>query len=300
MKFSLVVPTYKRMDMLKQTLESVLANSRLPDEVIVIDDDAVPVELVREFVTACSARGISFEYYKKDHAQIRRGLSESKNWGTKLAQGDVVCFLDDDVVLKTDYFSHLFSVWEENVNAEKLMGVGGRIINNRRTSKAEIFYRQVFGLGSKCDWDVNDVGFQVWNEGVSVTTKGYYLHGGVSSYRRQLLLKIPFANFSGGRTGLEDVEHCLYAKRKGLYFLYVPAAALYHYPQPAGRESAFLSGKKEGQNRQEIFRKHCRQDFKHRLWFVWANVGWISKKLLALKFREGMGMLSGLIYLKHD
>jgi len=286
--------------MLKQTLESVLANSRLPDEVIVIDDDAVPAELVREFVTACSARGISFEYYKKDHTQIRRGLSESKNWGAKLAQGDVVCFLDDDVVLMPDYFFELFAVWEENCDDDKLMGVGGRIINNRRTTKIEMFYRLFFGLSSDHGWDVNDVGFQVWDEGVLEITKGYYLHGGVSSYRRQLLLKMPFANFSGGRTGLEDVEHCLHAKRKGLHFLYVPSAALYHYPQTTGRESAFQSGQKEGQNRQEIFRKHCQTGFRHKLWFFWANVGWLGKKILSLRLGEAVGMLSGLIYSKND
>lgn len=295
MKFSLVIPTYKRPQALRDTLVSVLGNDCLPDEVLVIDDDETPEALITEMKTAFNERGVRLAYHKKDHSQIRRGLSESKNWAIELAQREIIYFLDDDVVLETDYFSALLAEWEARHGDNWLAGIGGRIINNRLTGRLEQRFRRFFGLSGECAWDVNDVAFQSWDESVRETETAYYIHGGVSSYRRSFLLDNPFATFSGGRTGLEDVEHCLAAKRAGYHFVYAPQAGLQHYPAPAGREQAFLSGRKESANRKDIFRRHCLQDFRHKLWFAWANLGWIFKKLAALRFREASGMIVGIV-----
>ncbi|MFN3188087.1 MAG: glycosyltransferase family 2 protein [Candidatus Paceibacteria bacterium] len=295
MKFSVVIPTYKRSDALQDTIASIWQNFLLPDEVIVIDDDLLPNSLVQKFQTEANNHDVAFFYYQKNHDEMRRGLSESKNWAVSLAQHEIICYLDDDVVLDKEYFSELIKVWEGNYGDEKLMGVGGCISNNRPTSNSEKIYRRIFGLAGECDWDVNDIGFQVWDEGVSETQKSYYLHGGVSSYRRELLKQYPFEVFSGGRTGLEDVEHCLRSKQAGYHFYYVPTAHLTHHPAPAGREAKYESGKKEAINRKEIFKKHCNQDFKHKLRFFWASIGWLGKKLLSGNYRGFMGMLSALI-----
>lgn len=279
---------------MRTTLESVLTNTRLPEELLVIDDDVMSEALIAEMREAFVKRDVTFSYHRKADAGLRRGLSESKNWAARLAAHEVLCFLDDDVVLEPDYFAALFAVWKEHKHDQKLLGVGGRVINNRPTTAAEKLFRRVFGLAGRYGWDVNDIGFQVWDEGVKETEHAYYIHGGVSSYRTTILRVMPFALFSGGRTGLEDVEHCLRAKRAGYHFFYVPSAALYHHPQPAGRDQAFASGKKESSNRKEIFRKHCPQDARHRLQFLWANTGWILKKILAGRFAEAGGMVVGL------
>jgi len=296
MPFSVVIPTYKRPETLIVAFKSVLATTLLPSEIIVIDDDTLTEEMLSEMRRLSSDVSVPFHYYKKGDTEIRRGLSESKNWAAELAKHDVVFFLDDDVDVDENYFKEAMKVWEEHWEDKKFIGLAGHVLNNRKQSwvEKEVFNR-IFGLTGEHRWDVNDVGFQVWDNKVSVVEKAFYMHGCSSSYRRKALLELPFATFSGGRTALEDVAHGLSAKSKGYYFLYVPEAKMMHYQAVVGREAAFLAGEKESRNRKEIFKEHCSNDLKHKLWFYWANVGWIVKKLLALKFREAGGMIAGLL-----
>jgi GT2 family glycosyltransferase len=296
MLFSLVIPTYKRPDALITTMDSVLKNTRLPDEIIIVDDDITASELRENFRVQCEELGVSFTYHQKNHEVNRRGLSESKNLAASIAAQEIIFYLDDDVILDTKYFTEIMQVWEQHELADSLIGVGGRISNNRPTGKFEKIYRKLFGLTGDCAWDVNKVGFQVWDEGVTDTVKGYYLHGGVSSYRRALLQKYPFEVFSGGRTGLEDVEHCLRAKNAGYHFYYVPSAHLTHHPAPAGREAHFAAAKKESINRRQMWLLHSSHSFFSRLNFFRANVGWIGKKLLSLQFHSATGLIVGLFW----
>jgi GT2 family glycosyltransferase len=295
MQFSVIIPTYKRPDALAVTVDSVLSSSRLPTELLIIDDDETSSELLDSFTKEAKDKHVELRYFKKDHAKIRRGLSESKNWAASLAVNHIIFYLDDDVVLDSDYCAYIMNVWEENKEALLLMGVGGKISNNRPTSKWEKYYRKLFGLTGECDWDVNAVGFQVWDEGVSKVQKGYYLHGGVSSYRRTLILENPFATFSGGRTGLEDVEHCLRSKNAGFHFYYTPHAHLTHHPASAGREAVYEAAKKESVNRRAMWREQCNHGFSSRLHFALANVGWVGKKVLSKQWSSAKGLIIGLL-----
>jgi len=293
--FSVAIPTYRRPDDLLATVKSVLANTRLPNELLIIDDESLSKAVIDEIVTLCVERGVACAYYRKADVGIRRGLSESKNWAAELVEHNVLCFLDDDVVLEKNYFDELLKEWKLNWSDEKLIGVGGRITNNRSTTGVERVFRKLFGLTGKHAWDVNDIGFQVWDESITETQRAHYIHGGVSSFRHSYLLAESFATFAGGRTGLEDVEYCLRAKRRGHYCLYVPSARLAHYPRQSEKETAFVRGKKESKNRRMIFLRHGQRTMYHRIWFAWANIGWILKKCLNFRFREAAGLLTGAL-----
>jgi len=298
MQFSIIIPTYKRPDALAVTVDSVLAGSCLPSELVIIDDDTISSTIVTSLTSKSEKKGVQLKYHQKDHTKHRRGLSESKNWAAELASNDIIFYLDDDVILDQEYCAQIMKVWETEQIDTALIGVGGRISNNRPTSQLEKIYRRIFGLTGDCDWDVNSVGFQVWDEGVTETQKGYYIHGGVSSYRRELLTQFPFAVFSGGRTGLEDVEHCLRTKNAGYHFFYVPSAHLTHHPTPSGREVKYLSGKKESINRRQIWQWHCSHSIFSRIYFAWASIGWISKKVISRQWHSSLGLVVGLFVSK--
>jgi len=294
LKSTLVVPTYKREKALGRALQSVYENTLLPDELLIIDDANLPKGFIEKWQEKFKNK-LNFKYYKKDHNKHRRGLSESKNLAVQLAENEIIFFIDDDVVLDKNYIKEIMHVWKSG-NENKLAAVGGRISNNRSQSDFEKkVYNKFFGLSSKLPWDVNDVAFQVWDESVSEPILAHYIHGGVSSYKKDILIKYPFREFSGGRTGLEDVEHALRLKLAGYHFIYNPKASLEHHHEALGREKPFLSGKKESQNRKEIFKLHCKQDFKYKMRFTWANVGWILRKILALRFSYATGMLYALL-----
>ena len=66
------------------------------------------------------------KYYKVPEAE--RGLTRQRNYGIKRVsrEAEIVCFLDDDIVLEKDYFSQLIHTYHSYPDA---MGVGGYIIN---------------------------------------------------------------------------------------------------------------------------------------------------------------------------
>ena len=88
---SVIVPTYKRKDTLRSSLDSLLSQSYSPVEIIVVDDNA-DIEwnnhvqnILKEYpsvVYICNSKNL--------------GSAESRNVGIRAAKGDYITFLDDD------------------------------------------------------------------------------------------------------------------------------------------------------------------------------------------------------------
>lgn len=292
--FTVTVPTYKREKDLGECLESIASQSLLPTEVLVIDDATTPDAFLDAWRRRFEAKGVVFTYHRKDHAKLRRGLSESKNLALRIAKGELVFFFDDDVVVLPGFLEAVMKVWESDPDPT-LLGVGGLVDDVRRKGGLERLYNRVFGLEGETSWDINDAAYQVWDPGIVDNTRGHYLLGGVSSYRRAEMEKLGFATFSGGRTELEDVELCLKAKRAGFHFVLVPRARVLHKESPASREAAYLIGKKEAYNRKEIFRRHGRRGLLGRLWFAWASLGWVLRQVLVLHWAGAAGRVHGFL-----
>jgi GT2 family glycosyltransferase len=292
--FTVTVPTYKREKDLGECLESLIGQSVTPNEILVIDDDVLPEDFLARWRARFAEKSVAFTYYRKDHAIERRGLSESKNIALKKAAGEIIFFFDDDVVVGDDFLSAIMNVWGADLDP-KLLGVGGLVENVRSTIFLERIYNALFGLTSEHPWDINDVAYQVWDRDIKENTKGYYLLGGVSSYRRAEMEKLGFATFSGGRTELEDVDLCLKAKRAGYHMMLVPKAKVLHKESPTSREAEFLIGAKEAFNRKDIYRRYGLRTLKGRLWFAWASFGWILRQVLVLHWRGAAGRVYGFL-----
>jgi GT2 family glycosyltransferase len=94
-----VVPTFRRPGALRATLEALLQQQYPADryEVVVVDDDRSQSTAV--IVRSLLGRGADLRL----DAQDRRGAAAARNRGARLAVGDVVIFLDDDVVVESDH-----------------------------------------------------------------------------------------------------------------------------------------------------------------------------------------------------
>ncbi|MBU1915842.1 glycosyltransferase [Patescibacteria group bacterium] len=293
MRISVAIPTYKRPDDIKKCVASVVGQTLPPAEVLIIDDDVLPTELINDLRQKVEAVGARFVYHRKNHSHEPRGLSFSRHLALEQATHDVL-IIDDDIVLAEDCLAWLAQAKQEE-GGSSVIGIGGLIRNNRHQNLMERFFNYIFGLTSSLSWDVNASGFQVWNDFISTRQSGYYVHGGFCLYNRAAALSIGFPPFQGGRPGLEDVYFSLRAKQLGFHYILEPRAGCWHYHSSGGRDSQYRSGFQESQNRKVIFRDLCESGLIGRIRFYRANKGWILRQFLAGHFFKGLGMLSGFL-----
>ena len=90
---SVVIPTFNRVALLERSLLALTAQTASPNsfEVIVVDDGSTDG-------TAAMVAGMRTPYALVYVAQQRSGVAVARNAGVARARGEIVCFLDDDVV----------------------------------------------------------------------------------------------------------------------------------------------------------------------------------------------------------
>ena len=100
MKFSLIVCTYMRPLPLLKLLQSVKKQTLYPNEILIIDGSA---DGMTEVILAENNFN-NLKYFLVSNEE--RGLTKQRNYGIERVENDtdVICFLDDDTVLKFDYF----------------------------------------------------------------------------------------------------------------------------------------------------------------------------------------------------
>ncbi len=90
---SVLIPTYNRAELLPETLDSILSQSRPPAEVIVVDDGST------DGTRAAAARfGSRIRY----HYQPNSGVCRARNLAASLASGDFLAFCDSDDLWRED------------------------------------------------------------------------------------------------------------------------------------------------------------------------------------------------------
>ena len=84
---SVIIPTYNRLGLLRQTIESVFAQSDSDYEVVVVDDGST--DGTRDYLESLGTR-------VKVLSQENRGPSAARNLGVRNASGSHIAFLDSD------------------------------------------------------------------------------------------------------------------------------------------------------------------------------------------------------------
>ncbi|WP_309477261.1 glycosyltransferase family 2 protein [Tenacibaculum aquimarinum] len=124
MKFSLIVCTYMRPKAIVTLLNSVKEQTLYPDEIIVVDGSIN--KDTQDLLLSKTFKNLTYFLIEEKF----RGLTKQRNFGiSKVAtNSEIVCFLDDDTILKSNYFEELIKTF---VN-KQIIGVGGISINENR------------------------------------------------------------------------------------------------------------------------------------------------------------------------
>jgi glycosyltransferase involved in cell wall biosynthesis len=131
-RVSIVIATRDRPGHLRRCLEAVSRLDPRPLEVIVIDDGAADPAGV---AASCESLGLPLQYRSKKVP----GTCSSRNWGVRIAKGDYVLFIDDDVLLEPGYLAPVLGILESDPS---IGGVGGSLDDAMRTSRGSV--RAVF------------------------------------------------------------------------------------------------------------------------------------------------------------
>jgi GT2 family glycosyltransferase len=103
---SVIVPTYNRPEMLKEAINSILAQSYQNFEIVVINDHSLNIE---ETISELNKGINKIVYIKHPH---NRGLAGARNTGIMAARGKYIAYLDDDDIYYPDHLEILFHTLE--------------------------------------------------------------------------------------------------------------------------------------------------------------------------------------------
>lgn len=121
---SVVTPTLRRPDEVRQLLENLARQQLAPREVILVDG-APPSERETELVVRAMGGAMPFRVCYIRHGG---GTAVQRNVGIDAAESDFVAFIDDDMLLAPDFFRTILE--EFDADAERSVGgIAGYITN---------------------------------------------------------------------------------------------------------------------------------------------------------------------------
>ncbi|QYC43259.1 Putative glycosyltransferase EpsH [Nonomuraea coxensis DSM 45129] len=112
-RVSLIVPCYNAARTLRLCLESVLAQTRVPDEIVVVDDASSDGSAALAEELGCRVVRLP----------DNRGVSAARNAGVAATSGEVIFFLDSDVALRPDAVASALAILEEDPGVGCVHGV---------------------------------------------------------------------------------------------------------------------------------------------------------------------------------
>lgn len=299
MNISIIIPTFNRYDDLSQTLDSIFHQTTSPEEILIIDDS--DNESISNLINGESSRfdkrGIDLKYFRNPH---QKGSGIARNFGMKLAFGDIILFLDDDVILDPDYITEILKVYKQYPH---VIGVQGYITNFKQFSRFKFLYNKIFYRynqeKNKCKVLVSTN--IVYPSSVDEMIECEWLSGCNQSYRKNKIADFTFDENFRRYSLKEDVDlsYRIYKRNPGSLLL-TPSAKLVHKAVDVARMPGKTIRCMEYVHSFYLFSKNIDQNLINILKFYWAWGGEIllsSPWFIFTKFRKGSQ--EGYLYWKY-
>jgi GT2 family glycosyltransferase len=255
-RFSVVIATLRRPDVLRETLATVTRCDPPPAEIVVVDGD--PAASAEPVASDAGAR----------YAHVRPGLTAQRNAGVALATGDVVVFLDDDTAVDPGLFRALARAYEDPA----VVGATGRVVEPelRRVGNMRSRWRRLLPGGGR-EGSFTRFGYPRWLQDDSRERDVEYMLGCFMSARRDVAARVGFDERLTGYALAEDEDFAYRLSRVGR-LRFVPDAVVVHRVVDAGRKVAHRRMRDFNRmvvvNRAYLFRKNFRPTPLARLQFA--------------------------------
>lgn len=221
------LPTRNRPDDLAAAVDSILTQQRLPNELIIVDQSPSDESKRRIEAKFGSASAIKLTYV---HDPMIAGLVAAKQVAARLSNTDVLCFLEDDVVLEPSYLAELEDGFLQQAD---MLGCCGVVVNLPPLPPLYSSMFHLFHLGIFHDPRVGVHGHYEGSGHSLIQSRA--LSGGLSAWRKEVLDVIPF-DVANEFFMLEDIDYSTRAEAQfGSRFYINPNARLIHNMSPLNR-----------------------------------------------------------------
>jgi len=286
---TVVIPTRNRPADLTNAIKSLCYQSRLPNELIVVDQSAddLSVRSVKSLIAPL--KKIKLIYI---HDSNILGLVEAKRVAVKNASGQIICFLEDDIVLEADYIRQIELGF---IKQPTMIGCSGVITNPHKVGFLYKFFFKIFHRGIFND---NRMKVRSVYHGYDHNLiESNMLSGGVSAWRREVFDEVEF-DVANGFHMFEDIDFSTrVAQHYGKRLFINPNARLAHYCSPINRD---LLGARERRKIRECFTYYKkRKDWPNAtISFYWLLFGMLLETIFqsfsCLSFKPIQGYMLGL------
>jgi len=304
MTSSFIICTKDRLLDLEDCIKSITRQTVLPSEVIIVDasEDKISAENEK------NSKAILGDKIKLIFLRGEPSTTRQRNIGIDHASGDIVFFLDDDVILEPDYHRKILEVYELKKD-ENIGGVMGSFNNYHKTKWIEICFRRLFlmqrnevsGRRGRTQLSFNPIG--IFKPKTLIRVE--YMPGCICSYYRKVVEEFRFDEALDKYALSEDWDLSYRVSRK--YILYqTPDATLFHKMSPVNRLEYKNLRRLQAINMHYLAQKHIPRRSLRWLAVYWGMIGYslffIVRGIIDLNFGEIKGFLEGIKYIakKYD
>ncbi len=216
-KVSIVICTRDRPDELARCLASFSNQTRQPEQVLVVDNAS------KDERTMLVARRAGVDYIRED----RPGLDIARNAGATRAEGDIVVYTDDDVVIHPHWLQRIVAAFD----ADDIMAVTGLVLPAELETEAQYTFERYWSFGrgyARIDFGKNffaryrNYGCPAWEIGA----------GANMAFRKTIFDEIGLFDerLDVGAAGCSgDSEYWYRILAHGWRCRYEPTAVVFHY-----------------------------------------------------------------------
>jgi glycosyltransferase involved in cell wall biosynthesis len=229
---SVIVPTYRREEPLKETLEDVLKQDYPNFEVLVIDQTPTHEPEIQAYLEKL-AKTEKINWFRVNWAS----LPGARNYGVRRSRGEIILFIDDDVKLPEGYLQAHARNYQER---PEVGAVAGRVFDRMKLADSQkivagdspysIEYLPPEAMDAGIAWYHIDLVHTTKPQRV-ISTRGCNM-----SYRRDIFIKhgIWFDERFRGSAVREESDFCLHLRQTGYQIWYDPEAYLVHLGEETG------------------------------------------------------------------
>ncbi|KAB2947789.1 MAG: glucosaminyltransferase [Candidatus Methanoperedens nitroreducens] len=297
MKVSIIICTKDRPLDLMICLKSIFAQSVKPGEIIIIDssNSEEKINHLKEFIR---------ENKIIKHYAVKAGLTRARNIGIEKSIGEIIIFLDDDVILDDDYVNHILKIFDayENVGlvtgnmiqADMATRTFSKLINNSFIKEIRNVFFFLFFLHRYGNGYFLPSGLPRYIACEKKIKMIECVQGANMAFRRNVLDEFHFDEHFKGYSFMEDCDISYRVSRK-YKVIFTPFAELIHKISPVSRDSERYRAEMLLENHFYLFQKNFPQTLLKRFAFWISIIGLFLMATLRLSSNEFRGYFCACI-----